>query len=190
MKTTYLVIVILILLGFTIESEIPGFIEQTEPISNFEHFNDCRYYQYTSNDSLNIRLSRSQLIDSLGRVIAVNTERFQINSYTFTGSGKTFRSYDDNGNLIGLITHSKNPNRAQSIIMYTIHEYKNDKLVNRKRYMFRKRLKEEPKFNHLLSAEDYEAPSWKLESDEYFYYDERGNLIESNAPELFTTRRL
>jgi len=187
MKIISLLSLIFILFIVFLEPAIPEFVKRTEHVSNFEHFDDCRYYQYAQNDSLNIKLTRSEQLDSLGRVAAVNSERFQINNYTFTSSGKTYRHYDDNGKLIYVINHRRDPNISDPNITFSVQTYSVDKLTNRKRYIFRSRIKEESKYNHMLSSEDFEPPTWQLESDEYFYYDERGRLIESNAPELFTS---
>jgi YD repeat-containing protein len=189
MKFIITILSFYILCNSALGQGIPSYLYDHEPVSNFEHFSDCKIFQFTENDSSNIFLAKSQKLDSTGKVIGQNTTNYRTGIHSRRVDGKVFYEYGENGLREKLFYYENTDHIDRALIFHRSYHYDDhNNLIRMEMYDFRRRLKPSEVGYHIILEEDFEEePTWKQVGEMYYYYNDRYLLIEKYAPKLYTS---
>lgn len=189
MKFIISILSLYILCDSAFGQDIPPYLYDHKPISNFEHFSDCKVFQFTETDSSNTYLAKSQKLDSNGKIIGQNTTNYRTGIHSRSEDGKVFYEYGENGLRKNLFYYENTDHIDRALIFHRSYHYDDhNNLVRMEMYDFRQRLKPSEVGYHIIVEEDYEEePTWKQVGEMFYHYNDKNLLIEEYAPKVYTS---
>lgn len=168
---------------------IPPYLYDHVPVTDFEHFKDCKFYQFTESDSLDRYLAKSQKIDSKGQIVGQNTTNFRTGIHSRKGNGKVAYIYGNAGLKQEQYFYENSDRIDRGVIIHRSYHYnEHNNLIRMDMYDYRRRLKPSEVGYHIILEEDFEKePTWKKTGEMFYYYDDNNRLVEKYAPKIFTS---
>ena len=152
---------------------------------------DYKVYQFEQNDSLNGHISKIVRYNKNGLKSYEELVDYKVSK--LSGFSDYIDNYFYNDTLLikTQTTYNNSERKAE-----TTFEYNSDnQLIKETVSSYERRLKEDLKKgieygDCIIEEEDYEKnPSWKIETEKFFKYNSKGQLIETYAPEKSQSRQ-